>query len=244
MEPPNTSPMAGLRILLVEDDAGFRGALRTLLQARGCQVIEAETWEAGRHAALHDAPDVLILDLRLPDGDGDRLCAELRQRGMSQPIVLLTGEVELNAQVGGLESGADEYWTKPIPARLFESRLAALIRRCRRREETGENVLELGGLKVDFVRRVASRAGAEVAFKAREMDLLEALWRAQGAPLSRGELLARVWKYEHVPNSRTVDNHIVGLRRKLEQDPAAPAVLRTVPGVGYQLVLPRNSGGP
>lgn len=246
METPNDSqnPSSGLRVLLVEDDADFRGALRAVLQVKGYQVIEAATWEAGKLAALRDAPDVLILDLRLPDGDGDRLCAELRSRGMTQPMVLLTGESELDSQVEGLEKGADEYWTKPIAVRLFESRLAALVRRCRRVEAAAESILEIGGLRVDFARRAASRDEKDVSFKAKEIDLLEALWRARGAPVSRAGLLARVWKYEHVPNSRTVDNHVVGLRRKIEADPARPRFLQTVPGVGYRLVLAEPEGCP
>ena len=243
MDSPSSIPGRAVRVLVVEDDPEFRSALRTVLRMKGYLVIESETLAGGRRAVDHDVPDVILLDRDLPDGDGRDLCRDLRMAGCRLPIVLLTGATELDSQVLGLESGADEYWTKPIPARLLESRMAALVRRCYPPSPDDRSELRLFGIAFDFRRCRALREGREMDFTRREFELLEALWRAEGAPLSREDLLARVWKYEHVPHSRTVDNHVLSLRKKIEPDPGNPVALQTVARRGYRLVVP-GSGDP
>jgi DNA-binding response OmpR family regulator len=232
--------LVGLRLLIVEDDRVFRTALREILRARGVKVLEAENYEAGLRMGLRDCPDFVIADLRLPDGRGDDLCRELRRRGFSRPVAILTGDGEVDTQISGLESGADEFWTKPVPVRLIELRMRAILRRSATATASLPD-LRLNGITFDFRSRRATRDGEEVMVNAREFGILEALWKARGAPVSRSDLLARVWDYDHVPNSRTVDNYVVTLRKKLEPDPAEPRFLKTVNGVGYQLLVEGES---
>lgn len=243
-EPPTaSSATAELRILLIEDDAGLREATRDLLVHRGFRVLEAENCARGLESSFRNAPDVVIIDLRLPDGQGDQLCAELRRRGFSKPIVILTAFESLDNHVKGLDCGADDFWAKPIPSRLLESRLRALVRRALP-PPAAPSLLELNGIHIDFRHRTAHRGGDPFTLGAREFALLEVLWMAQGAPVSRTDLLARAWQYTYVPHSRTVDNYVVALRKKLEPDPSHPRHLLTVPGVGYRLEASQAAAAP
>lgn len=234
--------LRGLRLLIVEDDRVFRITLGDILRLRGVRVLEAETYESGLRVALRDSPDFVIADLRLPDGRGDDLCRELRRRGFDRPVVILTGDSEVDTQISGFESGADEFWTKPVPVRLLELRMRAILRRAAPRTAEPLSELCLNGITFDFRRRRAVRGEDVVPMNPREFGMLEALWRARGAPVSRADLLARVWQYDHVPNTRTVDNYVVSLRKKLEPDPATPRYLVTVNGVGYQLLIGDDKG--
>ncbi len=237
--PYQASPdLKNLRLLLVEDDYALRTVTKVLLQQWGLQVLEAATYEAGLMSALKDCPDVILADLRLPDGRGDKLCREMRRRGFVKPFVILTACGDLDTQIQGLECGADEFWTKPVPIRLFESRLRALLRRSIPSVGQQPTTLEINGVFIDLEKHLATLGGEPFPLNAKEFGILEALWLARGAPVSRSDLLARVWHYDYVPDSRTVDNYVVGLRKKLEPIPAEPRFLLTVPRVGYRLTLP------
>lgn len=234
-EPPEAqTPLAGLRLLIVDDDPAVRLSLAELLAHRGVTVLQAESCAVGLRSAIRNVPDLAILDYQLGDGTGDALCRDMRRRGFSKPIVILSAFGDPKVQTSGLDCGADEFWTKPIPAALLEARLRAILRRVGRGSEIPARI-RIGNLVVDLRRREALRDGTPVTLSRKEYGILEALWHAHGSPVSRADLLARVWKFDYLPNTRTIDNYVVKLRKHLEADPRQPAFLLTLPGFGYQL---------
>lgn len=218
------------RLLIVEDDQTLRDTLAYNLQSEGYQVIQAGDGVTGLNLAREQKPDLVLLDVGLPELDGLTVCRTLR-REMDVPIVLLTargGEVD---RIVGLDSGADDYIAKPFSFGELLARLRAVLRRGQRGSTTQ---LKSGNLTLDLVGRHAYCAGKELNLKPREFDLLAELIRHKGAVLTRDLLLQRVWGFDFAGDTRTVDVHIRWLREKIEEDPAKPQRIETVRGLGYR----------
>jgi DNA-binding response OmpR family regulator len=222
------------RILVVEDNANLAYGLSTSLELEGHEVVLAEDGAAGLRAARERRPDLVILDLMLPGMDGYRVLQSLRERGETAPVLILTARGEEADKVLGFRLGADDYVTKPFGLLELLARVAALLRRAGTRPAVPEP-LRFGDVEVDPGCRLVRRRGEEVALTPKEFDLLWALLRRQGGVAARLELLAEVWGHRAAVMTRTVDMHVAQLRRKLEDDPAAPRHIVTVWKAGYRL---------
>jgi len=231
------SETPGARILIVEDEPPMRMALLDMLAAEGYRVLTANDGEAGLQQALDERPDLILLDIMLPKLDGYAVCAELRRLEIAAPILMLTAKAQVQDRVTGLDSGADDYLIKPFSTDELLARVRALLRRAQapRRATTA---ITLGDTAIDLVRMTARRGDAPVHLSAREFAMLRLLAEAEGEPVTRQRFLDLVWGHTAFPTTRTVDNHIAGLRAKLEPDPDAPQWILTVHGVGYKLEIP------
>lgn len=218
------------KLLLVEDDQTLRETLVYNLTREGYQVIQASTGIAALDLAREHKPDLVLLDIMLPELDGLTVCRALRHE-TDVPIVLLTarsGEVD---RIVGLDSGADDYIVKPFSLGELLARLRAVLRRGHREPGTR---LESGDLTLDMVAHRAFRANQLLNLAPKEFDLLAELIRHKGAVLTRDLLLERVWGFDYGGDTRTVDVHIRWLREKIEDDPATPRRIETVRGIGYR----------
>ncbi len=225
------------RILLIEDNQDLAFGLRNNLEIEGYEVETAENGRAGLETFARANPDLLILDLMLPELDGFRVLRSLRQQGHATPILLLTAKGEEADKVRGLRMGADDYVTKPFGLLELLARVEALLRRTHAGSAVREmlGVQRFGLIEVDPAARTVSRASQTVELAPKEFDLLLALMRARGAVVSRLELMRQVWGYSAAVVSRTVDTHIAELRRKLEENPASPRHIITVRKTGYRI---------
>ncbi len=225
----------GARILIIEDEPSMRTVLKDILEAEGFRVLTAADGEAGLRAALGEKADLILLDVMLPKLDGFAVCSELRSLNIPVPVLMLTAKGRIEDRVTGLDSGADDYLVKPFSAEELLARVRAALRRVRRQSRIATS-LRLGDVRIDFVRQTARRGSATIYLTAREFGMLRLLAEAGGEPVSRERFLDVVWGYAAFPTTRTVDNHIAGLRTKLEPDPENPKWIQTVHGVGYRLV--------
>jgi DNA-binding response OmpR family regulator len=223
------------KVLVIEDDPAILRALADNLKHEGHEVIAAGSGDDGY--ALHKSarPDLIILDLMLPGMSGLELCRKLRTEGVQTPILMLTARSEESDRVLGLDLGADDYVTKPFSLRELMARVRALLRRIQSSAQLPDE-LRFGDVEIDFRRYVARRGGRVVEMTRKEFATLRFLVARAGEVVTREELLNEVWGYEAFPVSRTVDNHIAGLRSKLEEDPARPAHILTVHRVGYKFI--------
>jgi DNA-binding response OmpR family regulator len=229
--------MAGERILIVEDERAVARGLEYGLRKEGFEVLWAETGRQALDLARTRDPQLILLDIRLPDISGFDVCRELRAEGRRQPILMLTARDEELDKVLGLELGADDYVVKPFSLRELTSRIRALLRRAygdlALSESTGS--VQFGEVEIDLERLLVRRAGRPVALTPTEFRLLRYLVAHPGRPTSRQALIEAVWGYEsEIGYERTVDVHMRHLRQKLEPDPAHPRYLVTVRGVGYK----------
>jgi len=220
------------KILIVEDNADLAFGLRNNLEIEGYEVAVAHDGVAGLAAAQSHAPDLVVLDLMLPQMDGYRVLHELRASGSKAAVLLLTARGEEADKVRGLRLGADDYVTKPFGVLELIARIEALLRRTRHAPPKN---FRFGDVEVDGDRRTVLRDGVAVTLTPMEFDLLVALLKRGGAVASRVELLQEVWGHSAAVLTRTVDTHIAELRRKLERDPAAPEYILTARKAGYRL---------
>lgn len=221
------------RILIIEDNADLAFGLRNNLEIEGYEVEAARDGRAGLARARARPPDLIVLDLMLPELDGFRVLRALRENRERPPVLILTARGEEADKVRGLKLGGDDYVTKPFGLLELLARIEALLRRARpspphRRERFGE-------VEVDLAARTVHRAGRSIDLAPKELELLVALLEAQGAAVSRLDLLQTVWGYASAVVTRTVDTHVAELRHKLESDPARPQHILTVRKVGYRL---------
>lgn len=221
------------KILIVEDEATVRDTLALNLRAEGFDVLSAGDGVTGLRLAREQTPDLIVLDLMLPELDGLSLCRMLR-RDSQVPIIMLTARGTEMDKITGLETGADDYVVKPFSLGELLARVRANLRRATTDTRAAAARLQSGDLVLDLLGRRATLNGVEVKLTHREFDLLAELMRNQGAVLSRDLLLTRVWGYDYVGDSHTVDVHIRWLREKVEVDPSSPQRLTTVRGVGYR----------
>ena len=227
--------LASPGVLLVEDEPHIRRFLRSALQAQGCQVWEAPTLQRGLIEAASRQPDLLILDLGLPDGDGVQLVQELR--GWSQlPVLILSARSDEANKVRALDAGADDYLTKPFGVPELLARVRALLRRHQRAAESPP-LLRFGAIELDLARRLVLRAGEEVHLTPIEYRLLTHLAAHAGRVLTQRQLLQDVWGPGHTDQAHYLRVYMANLRRKLEDDPARPQHLLTESGVGYRLLV-------
>jgi two-component system alkaline phosphatase synthesis response regulator PhoP len=226
-----------LRLLLVEDEPGLVLTLTDLLTSEGYDVSAALDGEEGLSLASADEFDLVILDVMLPLKDGFSVCRDLRQRGVSTPIIMLTARGQLVEKILGLKLGADDYLTKPFESLELLARVEAVLRR---RNSTGAanaaDRFRFGSVEVDFPSTEVRRAGKKVDLSAREFKLLEFFIRNAGRTISRNQLQQDVWGYSAPIISRTVDVHVGLLRQKLEEDAKTPRHFLTVRGLGYKFV--------
>jgi DNA-binding response OmpR family regulator len=224
------------RILIIEDELPMRRGLEDCLSAEGYRVFSAADGESGLQRALDEQPDLILLDIMMPKLDGFAVAAELRRLGRITPILMLTAKGQVEDRVNGLDAGADDYLVKPFSIEELLARVRALLRRT---QKNGQSVtkLELGDVAVDLARQTATRGKRELHLTPKEFGMLRLLSATPGEPVSRERFLDVVWGYAAFPTTRTVDNHIASLRRKLEKNPDDPRWLKTVHGVGYKLEL-------
>jgi two-component system, OmpR family, alkaline phosphatase synthesis response regulator PhoP len=224
------------RILIVEDNPDLAFGLRNNLEIEGYDIAVAEDGLAGLREARSSAPDLIILDLMMPGLDGYRVLRTLRDEGNSTPVLILSAKGEEADKVRGFRMGADDFVTKPFSLLELLARVEALLRRSRSDGRTPqEETYMFGNLRIDAAARVVTRAGGVADLTDREFSLLMALARRGGAVATRQELLLEVWGHRGTVLSRTVDTHVAELRRKLEEDPAAPRHIVTVRKRGYRL---------
>ena len=223
------------RILLVDDEQSVQTLLAYPLRKEGYEVVAALDGREALERLREHSFDLVVLDLMLPHVDGFEVCRQVRARS-SVPIIMLTARAEEIDKVLGLELGADDYITKPFSVREFRSRVKAVLRRAAlsRPDETFEEPLEDGDLRIDFERRAVSLAGEDVRLTYVEFEILAALARNPGRVYNRMVLLERVWGDASYRDPRTVDVHIRHLREKLETEPKRPELIHTVRGVGYR----------
>jgi DNA-binding response OmpR family regulator len=222
------------RILIVEDEPDLLRGLELNIEADGYRVLSARRGDEGLEEALRERPDLVLLDVMLPGMNGFEVCRELRRKGFDAPIIILTAKSEEVDRVVGLEIGADDYVTKPFGIRELLARIRVRLRR--RAPAAAEAVLRFGDVVVNFDRHEVTRAGARVELTGKELEVLRLLAQNRGRVVTRDRLLEDVWGYEHYPTTRTVDNHILRLRQKLEDDPSDPRFILSVYGEGYKFV--------
>ena len=226
-----------IRILLVEDEPSLIFTLRDTLESEGYLVIVSEDGEQAVGLAQEHKPDIMILDIMLPGKNGYEICQEIRSLKFTFPIIMLTAKDQELDKVKGLDIGADDYITKPFGVKELLARIQARLRRAGTYSSSNNiEVLQLGTTKIDLLESKAIFAdGKTNELTAREIELIRYLLQAGGEPVSRDELLEKVWRYEYSTNTRTVDVHISKLRAKIENQPDEPRHLITLHGVGYLL---------
>jgi DNA-binding response OmpR family regulator len=221
------------RIVLVDDDANLRHTLGYALRQEGFEVFVAEDGERGLETFHQSRPDVVLLDVMLPNLDGFEVCRRIR-RESEVPILMLTARDTEVDKVVGLELGADDYLAKPFSTRELVARVRALLRRTRSTAAPVGERLESAGLLLDAARHRVTLEGREVSLKPKEFDLLAFFMAHPGQVFGREQLLASVWGYDFAGDSRTVDTHVKTLREKLDDDAEHPLWIDTVRGVGYR----------
>ena len=229
-------PAGAERILVIEDDRAVQKALKRLFEAEGFAVDIAGDGAAGLEMFRAAAPSVLVLDLSLPGTPGQDVCREISQTAPSLPIIVLSARTEEVDKVLLLELGAHDYVTKPFSPRELLARVRTAMRRSLSMRTPLTETFKFGDVKVDFTKMELWREGNLVQLTSQEFKVLKFMIQNAERVLSREELLNHVWGYKNYPSTRTVDNHILRLRQKLEKDPANPLHFRTVHSSGYKFV--------
>jgi DNA-binding response OmpR family regulator len=223
------------RILVVEDDPAIVRGLEAALRAEHFDVLSAADGEKGLLMAKRENIDLILLDIMLPGINGTEVCRRLRDDGVGTPIMMLTSKDEEMDKVLGLELGADDYVTKPFSIRELLARIKALLRR-HGTLKTSIETYAFGNVEIDFPKQEAKAGGAALKLTATEFHVLKYFVEHEGEVVSREQFLNEVWGYESYPTTRTVDNYILSLRKKVEPDPSHPKHLLTVHTVGYKFV--------
>jgi len=222
------------RILVVDDEAVIRKAIRMACEKEGYEVVEAENGNEALRQVELARPDLVLLDLMLPDISGFDVCREVRKQGLRVPVIIVSAKTEEIDIVVGLEIGADDYITKPFRARELLARIAAHLRRVREDDRSSNGRLDFKDLAINLNERRVFRGEREVELTHTEFDLLAFLASNAGKVLSREKILNHVWGYEYPIETRVIDVHVRNLRRKIEEDPSHPYFILAVPGIGYR----------
>jgi DNA-binding response OmpR family regulator len=222
------------KVLVIEDEPDIVRGLKDALEFEDYDVFAAFEGKDGVRLAKERSPDLVILDLMLPDVNGYAVCEELRRISAFMPIIMLTARSQETDKIRGLDAGADDYVTKPFSVNELIARMRAIFRRVARPSAAPE-VVEIGEAKVGFSTHTLKVAGVEHALSFYEVELLRLLVERIGQPVSRDEILQKIWGLEAAPTNRTVDNFIVKLRKKIEKHPDKPVHILTVYGYGYKL---------
>ncbi len=227
--------MSGETILIIEDEPTMLRGLKDNFEFEGYRVITAEAGEEGLEAALNTRPDLILLDIMLPEINGYEICRLIRQEGLDMPIVMLTAKGQEPDIILGLNLGADDYMTKPFSIKELLARVNAFLRR-RRRED--QQVHRFGDCELDLASRTLKRNGREVRLTPKEFALLAFLEKSSGRALTRDEILRSVWGHGVFVTSRSVDRCITTLRKKVEPDSGEPTFIKTIPQIGYRFEAP------
>jgi DNA-binding response OmpR family regulator len=220
------------RILIVEDEPAIAIGLEDDLKLEGYEVEVIADGRVASQRARETRFDLILLDIMLPGRDGFEVCRDLRRHGLDTPIVMLTAKTQESEKVLALETGADDYVTKPFGTRELRARIKAMLRRAARDRDA--ECYRFGEVEADFTRAEIRRNGEPVDLTPIEFRLLSFFVRSRGRVLSREQLIAGAWTPDTFASDRIVDNHIANLRRKIEPDPARPRYLRNVRGLGYR----------
>jgi two-component system KDP operon response regulator KdpE len=223
------------RILVVEDESEIRRVVRLILQAEGYEVFEADGVQRGRIEAGTRRPDLLVIDLGLPDGDGVDLIRELRQWSTA-PVIVLSARSGEDDKIAALDAGADDYLAKPFGAGELLARIRAQLRRHLQHTPAGAALIEFGDVRVDLVRRVVEHGGLPLHLTPIEYKLLTCLATQPDRVLTHQQLLKAVWGPGHAQDTHYVRVHMANLRKKIEADPSMPKHLLTEAGIGYRFV--------
>src|SRR3954470_11022743 len=226
--------MSSATVLVIDDEPQIRRVVRNALAAEMDRVVEAGTGSDGIDSAAAERPDLIVLDLALPDMDGLRVCREIR-KWSSAPIVILSARYSDQEKVALFDAGADDYVTKPFSTIEFQARIRALLRRARATPANLGQRIAVGALQIDPVKPSLARHGKLVHLTPTEWELLRVMLKHTGRTLTHRQLYSSVWGNAHGDAQQNLRVHIRGLRRKLEEDPVRPALIVTEPGVGYRL---------
>ena len=224
------------RILLVEDEVQMQRGLRDNLEFEGHEVTVSGDGDTGLKSLLCGTFDLAILDVMLPHMSGFDIVRKSREQGVRTPILMLTAKGEEIDKVLGLELGADDYVTKPFGLHELFARVNALLRRSTPATAVTGAVMKLGAVAVNFATYSASKNGKELIMTPKEFEILKYLWHHRNETVSRDALLTNVWGYDESVSTRTVDNFVMKLRQKIEDDPAHPRTIITIHGTGYKLI--------
>lgn len=224
------------RILLIEDDPAIRTGIQESLELEHFHVIVATDGELGNQMARREKVDLILLDLMLPGRNGEEICRELRRDGITTPIIMLTAKGEEIDRILGLEIGADDYVTKPFSIRELIARIRAVLRRGAGKGAATLDEYSFGDVHLDFMRQEATKASEPLKLTAMEFKIMRYFAEREGTVITRDMLLDDVWGYDAYPTTRTVDNYMLGLRKKIETSPSEPEHLLTVHKAGYKLV--------
>lgn len=223
-------------ILIVDDESNMRRGLKDNLEFEGYKVSEAVDGVDALSKVAENKPDLIVLDVMMPNLSGFEVCKKLRKDGNETPIILLTAKGEEIDKVLGLEMGADDYVQKPFSIRELIARIKAVLRRSSSKSEDAEEIT-IGLLTINFKEYIASRQGVEEKLSHKEFEILHYLMDHKNEIVDRYDLLKNVWGYDEQPTTRTVDNFIVKLRQKIEENPSSPKHIITIHGVGYKLIF-------
>jgi two-component system alkaline phosphatase synthesis response regulator PhoP len=222
------------KILIIEDEQDLIKGLKLNLSDEGFEVESAITGIEGLRKAIEETHDLIILDIMLPEMDGLEVCRKLRQKNIGIPIIMLTAKGEEIDKVVGLEIGADDYITKPFSIRELNARIKAQLRHAEKEVKAIPELYSFSDIEIDFVRYKVRRKGKELDLTSLELDILKYFIFHRGEVVSRNDLLDKIWGYESYPTTRTIDNHILKLRKKIEDDPSHPKYILSVYGGGYR----------
>jgi two-component system response regulator RegX3 len=228
-------------VLLIEDEEAIAEPLAAALAREGFDVATEATAAAGVEAFRAGSPDLVLLDVMLPDGDGRDVLREIRSVSRT-PVVMLTARGDEMDRVLGLELGADDYVTKPFSAAELAARLRAVLRRTQAAPPEADGVLEVGDVRMNLETHAVTRGGDEVALTVKEFEMLRVLLERAGKVVRRDELVSAVWDPGWFGSTKTVDVHLSALRRKLGDDPSAPRYIHTVRGVGFRFASAAELG--
>jgi DNA-binding response OmpR family regulator len=224
------------KILIIEDEPHIIMGLTDALEFEGFAVVSANRGREGVNLARQEKPDAILLDLMLPDTNGFRVCEELRRWDAFVPIVMLTARNQEIDKIRGLDAGADDYITKPFGVGELIARMRAILRRARRPTDSVVEIIRLGDAEVNLTSHAVVRGGQAQQLTFYEVELLRLLLEKVNQPVSRDEILQKIWGLDAAPSNRTVDNFIVKLRKKVEKTPDKPECILTVYGYGYKMV--------
>jgi DNA-binding response OmpR family regulator len=224
------------KILLIDDEEDILKGLEIQLSREKFQVLKANRGEIGVDLAIKNNPHLVVLDLVMPGMSGLDVCRELRRKGIEVPIIMLSAKSDEIDRVVGLELGANDYVTKPFSMRELLARIRAHLRNQPTERKDGVTHYCFGSVEIDFDKFQARKGREELELTPREFDIMKLLIRHRGEVVTRDRLLDEVWGYDSYPTTRTVDNHILNLRKKLEDDPANPKFILSIYGEGYKFV--------
>jgi len=227
------------KILIVEDEPHMLAGIRDNLEFEGYDVDIAADGQIGLNKIIENNYALILLDVMLPNVSGFDICKKIRKQGIKTPIIFLTAKSEEIDKVIGLESGGDDYITKPFSLRELLARIKAVLRRTEdvQSESGNTQMVEIGNLTINFENYNAFINNQPVKLSMKEFEILQFLFKNKNSTITRDTLLDKIWGYDYQPSSRTIDNFILKLRQKIEDDHNNPKYILTVHGIGYKLVL-------